>query len=236
MIYVTATTDGRDCGDGISTETRVVDVTSQSGNSIDVLINGSSFTGNFSGNSLTWNGSYPEDLGTTTESISLTVDASCNSFSGSSTWSWTDGSFTCSGTADPIDGLRNSPAGCGSGGTTTPEGESNDTPAEAQIITLPVTIAGNISGTTAGIDYSGDQDYFSFTVTSTQTVTATLTGGTTTDMDLFFVTADGMTGIDLSTGLDSNESLTGNFLAGTYLVLVAPWDVPVVTSYTLDIR
>lgn len=213
----------------------------QSGSTITVTEEDSTVnTGTLSGNQLSWSGSYFEDGGNVSVSFSLTVAADCNSLSGTAPWTWT-GSFTCSGTTQ-VNGTRLDPVGCGGGGggggTTISEVEPNDTAATAQAITVPVTISGNTIGDelTVGGTISNNYDAFSFTLTSTQTVTAILTGGITTDMDLYFLTADGLTDIAVSESFDSNESLTWDFTAGTYLVVVAPWDVPVTTSYTLSIQ
>jgi hypothetical protein len=83
------------CSSGTDTYTATV---TQSGTSITVNIGGLTYGGTLSGNSLSWSGSYPEDGGTTTTSISLTF-ASNSSLSGSSSWSWTDGMESCTGTS-----------------------------------------------------------------------------------------------------------------------------------------
>lgn len=57
------------------------------------------FTGSVAGDSVTWAGSYPEDGGTTTISnLSVTIAADGMSLTGSSNWTWTDGTTTCTGT------------------------------------------------------------------------------------------------------------------------------------------
>ena len=239
--------DRSDCGGGAAERDpdEIVTVT-QSGSAITVTDSDGPNTGTLSGNRLSWSGSYPEDGGTTSVSFSLTVAPSCNSLSGTAPWSWSDGTFTCSGTTQ-VTATRLDPIGCGGdgggdgggGGTTIPEVEPNNTAATAQAITLPVTITGNTIGNEeVGGSISNDIDAFSFTVTSTQTVTATLTGGTTPgiDMDLYVTNADGTVEILQSENLFSNESVSGTFVAGTYLVVVWPYDVPSATSYTLSIQ
>jgi hypothetical protein len=204
---------------------------SQSGNTGTVTDQfGNVFTGTISGNTISWSGSYPDAPGTTTiNSLSGTIAPSCNSLNGTSTWSYVETGFSCSGTS-VFTGTRINPIGCGTGGGggTIPEVEPNDLPSEAQIITLPVTITGSMSNI--------DTDGFEFTLTGAQTITATLTGGTTTDMDLFLFNAVGPVIIDASTGFDSNESITSPLGAGSFQVVILPFDVPTTTSYTLTIQ
>lgn len=70
----------------------------QSGSSLTVTAPAGTFTGTLSGSSsFSWSGSYPEDGGTVTTSITGTITGS-NSISGSSSWTWTDGGENCSGT------------------------------------------------------------------------------------------------------------------------------------------
>ena len=95
---ITETADGTDCGDGISTFTYTIGV-AQSGSNITVTADGLTFSGTLSGNQLVWSGSYPEDGGTTTANVTMTIASDGNSLSGSSTWSWTDGIDSCTGTS-----------------------------------------------------------------------------------------------------------------------------------------
>lgn len=79
----------------------------QSGNNLTVVTPAGTFSGTIDGDKAKWTGSYPEDGGTTTiTSMTLTVSADDNHFSGSSTWSWSDGRNTCSGTTQAINGTR----------------------------------------------------------------------------------------------------------------------------------
>lgn len=91
------TEDGTACGDPIENYTTTLTVT-QSGNNITVATEVGTFSGTLSGSRLTWSGSYPEDGGITTESVTVTFSGDGNSLQGSSTWSWTDGTFSCTGT------------------------------------------------------------------------------------------------------------------------------------------
>jgi len=87
----------------------------QSGSNLNVTgFRTSSLSGTISGNQMSFAGSYPEDGGTTTISQSiLSITSDCNQFSGSDSWSWTDGSFSCSGTSI-YTGTRLTGSGCGS--------------------------------------------------------------------------------------------------------------------------
>ena len=78
---------------------------SQNGCSITASGGGNSLNGCINGSTINWSGSYPEDGGITTIT-SVTLTASGNSVSGNASWSWTDGSFSCSGTTS-INGSKN---------------------------------------------------------------------------------------------------------------------------------
>jgi hypothetical protein len=71
-------------------------VVTQSGNNLSVSAPAGMFSGTINGNRVAWTGSYPEDGGTTTiTAMQLTVSNDGNSLSGSSNWSWSDGSESC---------------------------------------------------------------------------------------------------------------------------------------------
>ncbi len=93
-----------ECGDGIYTDTYTMTVT-QSGNDVTVLVSGLSFTGTLEGNRLRWSGSYPDDGGITTANVDVTISDDGNSLSGSASWTFTAGSFTCSGTTQ-VSGVK----------------------------------------------------------------------------------------------------------------------------------
>ena len=86
----------------------------QSGNDLNVTgLRASTLSGTISGNQISFLGSYAEDGGTTTISKSiLTITTDCNQFTGNDSWSWTDGSFSCSGTST-YTGTRLTGSGCG---------------------------------------------------------------------------------------------------------------------------
>lgn len=61
----------------------------------------SSTNGTVTGDDLTFDITYPEEDGQLTATHSVTVDSDGNTMTGSETWSWTNGTTTCSsGTAD----------------------------------------------------------------------------------------------------------------------------------------
>ena len=67
----------------------------QNGNSVTDSTGGS---GSVCGNVVTLSDSYPEDNGTTTETITLTVTSGTPmTFSGTGAWTWTNGTSSCSG-------------------------------------------------------------------------------------------------------------------------------------------
>ena len=101
-------TDFSNCGDSGSSRSVTWDVT-QNGSSVTVAALSGNFAlfGTISGNTLSLQGSFPQDGGTTTvTSANITVSASGNSISGSNTWNWSDGFDFCSGTTS-LNGTRN---------------------------------------------------------------------------------------------------------------------------------
>ena len=79
-------------------------VVTQNGSSISVQLPTSEvLVGQVSGNQFSWDQSYPEDGGTTTELLNGTVSADGLSLTADSSWSWTDGITSandCSGTSN----------------------------------------------------------------------------------------------------------------------------------------
>lgn len=74
-------------------------VVAQSGNAVtvtDAALN--VFTGTLNGNTLTWSGTYPEPPGTVSNNVTITIGATCTTLTGTSTWSYTEPGFSCSGT------------------------------------------------------------------------------------------------------------------------------------------
>jgi hypothetical protein len=77
----------------------------QNGNSLTVVVNDvtfgvGTFNGTISGSTISWTGSYPDGGGTATiNSMTLTLNASGTQFTGTATWSFTEGLDSCSGTS-----------------------------------------------------------------------------------------------------------------------------------------
>lgn len=79
----------------------------QNGNTLTVVAPSSTFPGTIDGDTFSWSGSYPSGEGTTTiRSMTLTVASNGNAFSGSATWSWSDGTTSCTGTSQSINATR----------------------------------------------------------------------------------------------------------------------------------
>jgi len=77
----------------------------QSGNALTAEITGGTLSGTIDGNRIQLSGSFPEDSGTVTVSVTLALSADGDSMQGSDSWSWTDGSTDCSG-SDSISAIR----------------------------------------------------------------------------------------------------------------------------------
>lgn len=91
-----ATNTWNDCGDPNDTETGYVTVT-QNGNTFRFADDNGTHPGVVSGVTYICSNSYPEDDGTTTESIIFLL-SNASSGSGEINWTWTDGYESCSGT------------------------------------------------------------------------------------------------------------------------------------------
>lgn len=94
---VTAFEDATGCGEGTSTSTLSVRI-EQTGNTLAVTIGGVDYTGTLNGSAATWSGAYPDDGGTTTEEYTVTFADDNTTLTGGSSWTWTDGASSCSGT------------------------------------------------------------------------------------------------------------------------------------------
>lgn len=81
---------------------------SQNGNGITVVSPAGTFNGSLNGNRIEWRGSYPEDGGTTTIT-GMNVTYTSTQLSGTTSWTWSDGSTTCVGTTRVV-GAKSSPA------------------------------------------------------------------------------------------------------------------------------
>ena len=93
---ITEVADETDCGEGINTRYYSA-VIIQIDCDITVTMEGVSYDGEVDGHRVEWTGSYPEDGGTTTATINLTVSG--NTISGTASWTWSDAYESCSGTS-----------------------------------------------------------------------------------------------------------------------------------------
>lgn len=96
---ITEQSTNNNCGDDIR-DPYTLEVT-QAGSNISVYspsLN-QTFTGEVCGNTLSWTGSYPEDGGTTTIDL-MTAVITVDALSSTSSWRWSDGVDSCSGTTD----------------------------------------------------------------------------------------------------------------------------------------
>jgi len=135
---VNETSDATNCGDGIVVSNYTLTVTSQAESAITYTSNSNTFNGTLSGNKLTSSGSYPEGGGTVTGSTTITIDSVCSAFTGTATWSWSDGVDSCSGTAT-LTGTRINSTGCGnSSSASVSESEPNDAVNVADTLTAGV--------------------------------------------------------------------------------------------------
>jgi len=98
----TEVVDATNCGEGIYTEYETLIVT-QDGCNFTAIDSSGTYSGTVQGNQISWTGSY-YDYGWVTYTVTLTISG--NSLSGSSSWTWTDGYYSCSGTSQ-ITGTRN---------------------------------------------------------------------------------------------------------------------------------
>jgi chitodextrinase len=141
---------------------------------------GRKFVGSVNGNKIQWTGSYQEDGGTTTiTSMDISVSSDSSNFSGTTSWTWTDGVDTCSGKTS-VSGNRISSGGGG--------GDADDTQAPtvpsgfAATATSPsqISLSWNASNDNVGIAgynvYRGG--FFLKEVTGLTTIDTGLSPGT----------------------------------------------------------
>lgn len=98
---MTSTVVSDNC-DGRMSQTFRMTIT-QDGNALTAETPELTFSGTICGNQIQMSGSFPEDDGTVTVNATLDVSAEGDSMQGSDTWTWTDGSESCSG-SDSLSG------------------------------------------------------------------------------------------------------------------------------------
>lgn len=101
---VIETSGANTCEDPVGVEGLPYEMTlTQVGSTLTVINPAGTFTGTLTGDIISWTGSFLEEGGTTTlTGVALTVDGTENNFSGSVDWTWSDGSFTCTGTTTAV--------------------------------------------------------------------------------------------------------------------------------------
>ena len=100
---MTSTVVSDDC-DGRMSQTFGMMIT-QDGNAITAETFELTFDGTICGTEIQMSGSFPEDVGTVTVDATLTVSVDGNSMEGADSWTWTDGSESCSG-SDSLSATR----------------------------------------------------------------------------------------------------------------------------------
>lgn len=96
---VTETGISENCGDGLGSVNYSITVVYYSGGTTTVSTPVGNQNGTYSGNTISYNGSFPEDGGTTTANTQLSINSSYNELTGTSNWTWSDGGgYQCSGT------------------------------------------------------------------------------------------------------------------------------------------
>jgi|GEM_PF-3043294 len=93
---VTESVNGTACGEGNSVESYTA-IVSQSGATMTVSASGITRSGAFNGTTLTFTATYPEDGGTVSSRGTIVFNG--NSATGSSTWTYTEGSLSCDGSS-----------------------------------------------------------------------------------------------------------------------------------------
>jgi len=229
--------DGAGCGNGTYEDEYQISVV-QNGSHItvtaplDAYPYEAEFLGTVDGNHVQWNGEYPEEGGTTSvDHLSVTVNGS--TLSGTASWSWSDGQYSCSGTTR-VSGQRMTTAPTSE---TTSQGDSvvdstpdstrfaeettgpNDTLAEAQDLGAitehgEITVEGEVS----------DNDDFAdvYVVVADQTidvsVSLSFTDPSVADLDLaLFINGEESGG---SNGTGSSEQDSIEVMAGDTLQIV----------------
>jgi len=226
---------------------------SQSGNNLTMMFaanpiaasgaDGGVFTGTITSGAVSLTGSHPVGAGNGMETlnpVSITVAASCNSLTGSASFSFTQTTpspLTCTGTMQ-FSGTRAVGSGCTGTIANVAVAElitTHNSSATAQLITLSSAISGSlpISNETSSTVF----DWYRLVLSATTPVTMALTGPVGQDIDLFLYASDGTTVIAASFGdTTSNESLSQSLAAGIYFIVVRPVSVTVASNYTLVVQ
>ena len=230
---------------------------SQSGNDLTMMFgvdptnatfgaDGGVFTGTIASGTVSLTGSHPVGTGdgtSTLNPVSATVAASCNSLTGSTSFSFTrttPSALSCTGTTQ-FTGTRTVGSGCT--GTITNAavaevGTAHNTTGTAQSVGVGSVITGSVPASDIILNQPAalaNADVYKLTLGATTPVSATLTGAVGQDSDLLMINGSGIV-IAASQTLTSNEALSMSLSAGTYYVVVQPFLVTTTTGYTLVIQ
>ena len=225
---------------------------SQSGNNLTMMFaanpiaasgaDGGVFTGTITSGAVSLTGSHPVGAGNGMETlnpVSITVAASCNSLTGSASFSFTQttpSSLTCTGTMQ-FSGTRAVGSGCAgtiANAAVLEQVIAHNSIATAQTITRSSAISGSlpISNAASTTEY----DWYRLVLSAAAPVTMALTGPVGQDIDLYLYASDGTIPIAASFSETSNESLSQSLAAGTYFIVVRPVSVTVASNYTLVVQ
>ena len=96
------TIDGNCAGKAYPYDEMDIVAIKQVGSSLTIVYSslGTNFTGSLVGNTITFSGEYDEEDGTNTINFTGTLSENGTGFTGTATWTWSDGEYSCSGTAD----------------------------------------------------------------------------------------------------------------------------------------
>jgi hypothetical protein len=199
----------------------------QSGNSVDVVIKGQTYSGTVSGATYTGTASYAEDGGTTTVTVRFTLTSN-SAGSGTFEWSWSDGMYSCNGGADislskngastPYDATGTwtytaSGNWVSSGGAEC-SADSDDTVSitiDQSGDSVDVVIKGRTySGTVSDTTYTGTASYAEDGGTTTVTVRFTLTSNSTGTGTVGWSWSDGYESCDGGSNIALRKSDSGD--------------------------
>jgi hypothetical protein len=193
------------CGDQNTNETGSINII-QTGNSVTAIRDGIDYTGTVNGAFYTMSATYPEEGGTTEETVTFTL-SSATSGSGSITWTWSQGGYSCNGGYDLTVIKNQNPATYDatgkwqyseSAGWTNCPGENPD-PSSSGLGTITQTVNnvvyvdedGTYTGTVNGATYTVSRSYPQDGGTVTEVYTITLTSDTTGSGILEWTWTDG---------------------------------------------
>lgn len=221
------------CGEGTYTESLTYNV-SQDGCNITVAPQGTNliFNGTVNGNQISWSGSYPEEGGTTTiTSLTLTLSSDGNTFSGSNSWTWSDGASRCSGTTNVSGSRTRVPLVVNKNGsgtvTSSPTGISCGTDCNesftlgAQITLTAVAASGYTFSSWSGCDSTAGT---TCVVTMNQAKTVTVNFSAQTGTQTYSLTVnknDSGTVTSSPVGINCGTDCTEPFTQGTQVTLTA---------------